>query len=174
MKKGATAIIGTYKHQLAICSNPIDNYEPMKYYPAIYSGDVLQQYRDSIDGMEYGYFVRSSLCRYDFFPEDEFKQYFTIVENCDGNKKVSGLLYWLRSVRSIKITICPDVKEDGYWYEYSFWTSYPFYVTNVEEHGFGSFELAAKRAINLAKEACLKTHGIKGIKEWVNYTFNKK
>lgn len=170
-RKDIHEAIGSYKHQLAICRYSYDHYYSMTYQVVIRSCDIFDNER--LYGYGDGYFIKYE-SHYDFLSIDEFTQYFTIVDDCGENKRISSLLKWLREEKKIKITIIPDILDDGYWYEYRFWTSYPFYVTNVEEHGFGSFELAAKRAINLAKEACLKTHGIKGIKEWVNYTFNKK
>lgn len=168
-KKDLYEIIGSYKHQLAICRYSYDHYQSMKYYVVIRYCDIFDNYR--LYGYGDGYFIKYD-GHYDFLSIDEFTQYFTIVDNCEENKRISSLLKWLREKRKIGITIIPDILDDGYWFNYSFFTNYPFNVKNVEERGFENFESAAKKAIELAKKACVQVHGKSG-GEWLKYVITK-
>lgn len=168
-KKDLYEIIGSYKHQLAICRYSYDHYQSMKYYVVIRYCDIFDNYR--LYGYGDGYFIKYEN-HYDFLSIDEFSDHFTIVDNCEENKRISSLLKWLREKRKIGITIIPDILDDGYWFNYSFFTNYPFNVKNVEERGFENFESAAKKAIELAKKACIQVHGKSG-GEWLKYVITK-
>lgn len=170
-KKDLYELIGSYKHQLAICHYSYDHYESMKYYVVIRQCDVFENGR--LCGFTDGYFLKFEN-HYDFLSIDEFNDHFTIVDNCEGNKRISSLLKWLRDERKIKITIIPDVLDDGYWFEYCFYTTYPFYTKNVEEKGFQNFESAAKKAIEMAKKAYFETHGKDGVAKFLENTFKRK
>ena len=168
-KRGLYEIIGSYKHQLAICRYSYDHYQSMKYYVVIRYCDIC--HNDRLCGFGDGYFINFER-HYEFLSIDEFNQHFTIVDNCDENKRISNLLKWLREKRKIVITIIPDILDDGYWFNYSFFTNYPFNVKNVEVRGFENFESAAKKAIELAKKACVQVHGKNG-GEWLKYVIIK-
>ena len=168
-KKALYEIIGSYRYQLAICRYSYDHYQSMKYYVVVRYCDIC--YNDRLCGFVDGYFIKYEH-HHDFLSIDEFNQYFTIVDNCDENKRISNLLKWLREERKIKITIIPDISDDGYWFTYNFFTRYPFNVKDVEERGFENFESAAKKAIELAKKACVQVHGKNG-GEWLKYVITK-
>ena len=168
-KKDLHAIIGSYKHQLAICRYSYDHYQSMKYYVVIRYCDIFHD--DRLCGFGDGYFIAFER-HYEFLSIDEFNQHFTVVDNCDENKRVSNLLKWLREKKQIAITIIPDILDDGYWFNYRFSISYPFNVMNVEVNGFENFETAAKKAIKLVKKACVQVHG-KSCGEWLKYVITK-
>lgn len=170
-KRGLYEIIGSYKHQLAICRYSYDYYQSMKYYVVIRYCDILPNNR--LCGFGDGYFIKYEN-HYDFLSIDEFSDHFTIVDNCDKNKRISSLLKWLREERKIGITIIPDILDDGYWFNYSFFTNYPFNVKNVEERGFENFESAAKKAIEMAKKAYFEAHGKDGVATFLQNTFKPK
>ena len=164
--------IETYKYQLVICQYPCDGYEAMKYYIAVHLFDAPS--RDQIRGYgTNGYFVQDGKGKWDFFDMEDFNRFFIIAENCDCDKKISNILYWLRTVRKIKIEIMPSIVEDGFWYQYKYNISYPFNVYDEYHTGLDNFALAAKEAINTARKTCMKAHSKDGVGKWLEYIIRK-
>ena len=157
---------------LAICTHEIDGYEQMKYYVAAHTVNATS--KEAI-GLSEGFLVRNSIGRYDFFEEDEFREIFEVVDNhWMLNKKLVKTLFWLMTVRKFRIKITPNIVSDGYFYEYSIFVGFPFNIPDMIENGFNSYTEAAKRAINLARQGCIKWNGSEGVKKWLESSFLKK
>lgn len=164
--------IETYKYQLIMCQYPCDGYETMKYYIAVHIFDAPNRDQTRGYGVD-GYFVQDRNGRWDFFEIEDFNHFFIIAESCDADKRISDILYWLRTVRKIKIEIIPVIVEDGFWYQYKFDIYYPFNVYNETKSGFDNFVIAAKEAINMVRNACLKVHSKEGAARWLEYAIRK-
>ena len=164
--------IETYKYQLVICQYPCDGYEAMKYYIAVHLSDAPNKDQTKGYGAN-GYFVQDGKGKWDFFDMEDFNHFFIIAESCDCDKKISNILYWLRTVRKIKIEIMPSIVEDGFWYQYKYNISYPFNVYDEYHTGLDNFALAAKEAINTARKAFMKAHSKDGVGKWLEYIIRK-
>ena len=169
-KKRAAINIPSFKYQLVMCQQSCEEYSQMKYYVAVFLYDVDGSERDKLIGHgSNGYFIKNLVTnRWDYFDLEDFNTYFIVLDNCETNKKIYDTLYWLRKNRNIKIIVKPHIIDDGYWYEYYFDIYYPFNIMNRTENGFDNFVIAAKKAINITKKACIQAHG-KEATDWLKY-----
>lgn len=166
MTRNVLARIVSENPRLAMCKKMLDGYEPMQYYVVV----VDQQ--DIRDKHSEGFFIGNSIGRYDFFPMDEFNEFFSLID--ESPKSIYTALSFLRNQRKFYIKIEPIITCGGYFYEYELRIGFPFTKKDVYETNFSSHHEAAKRAINLAREACLEKHAKDGIFFWLNYTRVKK
>jgi hypothetical protein len=153
-----------------ICRKVLGSYEPMKYYTAIGSIDVRRD--ENVVGFGDGYFILNDEDRYDFFPIDEFNNVFLLVD--ERLNKIDNILFFLKNTRHFDIEIEPVIICDGYFYKYNIHIVFPFAKQSILEYDFPSFTEAAKRVINIAREACLEKHAKDGIGFWLAYSFVKK
>jgi hypothetical protein len=124
-------------------------------------------------GFDNGFFILNNFGKYDFFQFDEFNHFFTIVDECK-DRRINKSLLFLKSQRKFDIKIHPIIECDGYFYRYMLEIRFPFVMDNILEDTFASYIEAAKRAINIARKACLRKHAKDGIFYWLNYTKVKK
>ena len=172
MIKGIFRTIKSCRNNLVICTKTDGYYVAMKYYIAIYICDVPNSFltEDDVRSLGFGYFVCGENDKYDFFRIEEFNKIFSIVDDCQKGKRIDMLIQSLKIKLSIDVTIMPHIKEDGYWFDYSFYINYPFNVKNDEGREIENFEMAAKKAIEFAKKAYLKAHGKDGITKLLTNT----
>ena len=171
MRRNVIDRLRSHKPRLAICSKTFgEYYEAMKYYTVVY---ILDTFDERTVGYSNGFFILNNFGKYDFFPIDEFKSFFTIVEGC-GNEKINKYLSFLRNQLKFDIKIQPIIECDGYFYRYKLEIRFPFTMDNILEDTFASYIEAAKRAINIARKACLRKHAKDGIFFWLNYAKVKK
>jgi hypothetical protein len=153
------------KRLVAICKLSNDIYEAMKYYVIADASDVKgERGRD-------GYFVQHDR-GWDFFPRNEFTVLFLIPEEI-GSSKIATSIDWIKRTNHIDIFIRPTILDDGYWFEYEFEIVFPSstYYSKVEK-GLNTYLEAAKKAIILVRNKCLKDHS-KSIMEWLQYSLPK-
>ena len=174
MVRNVTSAIYCRKIQLAVCCRAYSGYEPMRYHKVISFDYVSNTLSEKVG--EKGYFVNNLYGTYDFFPMDEFKEFFIIVDNCDDNKVCKHLnmrLEWLHDNRNIGVYITPSITDDGYSFSYSLEITYPFTNTKTIDGDLLNYELAAKKALMLIREKCIKRYGRDGVKKWLNRFFLK-
>lgn len=171
MVRNTFSSISTWKRQLAVCSRSYSGYESLCFYQVISTSDVeINFYRGN--DFEDGYFVHNIFGQYDYFPIDEFNDFFVIADNCEENsicKRLNNCFLWLRKNKHINVSICPNISDDGYSCTYSIEISYPFTASKGTERELLSYENAAKTAIKMVKRKCLNHYGKKGITEWLKF-----
>lgn len=157
--------ISTNKRMVALCQISNENYEATKYYVVADASDVVgERGRD-------GYFVQSIVGSWDFFQRNEFTDLFLFIE--ENSSKIATSINWIKRVNHIDIFIRPTILDDGYWFEYEFEVLFPSsaHYSKVEK-GMNTYVEAAKKAIMLVRDKCLKEHS-KNIQEWVQYALPK-
>ena len=178
MKKNVLPLILSHRKQLAICSCSNETYGTMQYYIVVNIWDVeLEQIRGRGFGLENGYFVRNSHGNYDFFPIYEFNKIFIIVDSCEDNsicKHLNKNFEWLRNNKNINVYIRPVITSDGYSFSYTLEVKFPFYSNTYTERDHFTYELAAKKAMQIVKKECHKHYGKEGIVTWLSFLVVKK
>lgn len=172
MKRNVIHTIPDVRKQLAVCSTSRDGYECMKYYVAIWYGDIIDpHYYGLCCSLGAGYFVHNYVHGgYDFFTKEEFQNTFIVVESGLSSNvciKANILFKWLKSNKGITVLVYPAIKDNGYNYSYDFHIDYDF-AYSQEEHDFDSYELAVKKAMNLVRKKCLNKFG-SSIKKWMSF-----
>ena len=154
------------KRLAALCVISNEHYEATKYYVVANAANVKGERGRN------GYFVQNERS-WDFFPLEEFNVLFLIPEEIYGAAKIDETIDWIRRVNHIDIFIHPTILDDGYWFEYEFEIVFPSstYYSKVEK-GMNTYLEAAKKAITLVRDKCLKDHS-KSVMEWLQYSLPK-
>lgn len=174
MKRNLFAHISSFKRRLAICTCDSNDYESMKYYEVIWIKDAGDKAINAVRGYGNGYFVKShKTLHYDFLTNEEFNKSFLIVDEVNSTSaRILNIFLWLKNHKGITINVYPDICDNGYNYFYAFSIYYDFAYSD-EEHHFDSYELAAKKAITLARKKCINTFG-RTVNKWLTFMVLKK
>lgn len=174
MRRNVFAHISSLKKRLAICTCNSKDYDSMKYYEVIWIGDVDDYAINAVREYGNGYFIKNHKTHtYDFLTDVEFNKSFLIADKVNSTSaRILNIFSWLKNHKGIAINVYPVVCDEGYNYFYSFTIYYDF-AYSEEEHHFDSYELAAKKAIALARKKCINKFG-RTVNKWLTFIVLEK